>query len=410
MKILQIMANSRYGGLPLHVLTLSRALRERGHEVEVLSMDSGPLIARFEQEGFRVSTIPQLGQKAKRDLLLALKVTREVRRQIAAAAPDVVHSHGPRAHFFAALAMRGLRAPSRARMPHAGAQRSPDGGQVRLPALVCSVHGSYSQFVIGNRGGFGGLRSRVQKIQYGGIDRLAQRYSRRMIAVCQATAGDLVDKLGLDPAKVVVVNNGIEDTMPEPGAVARLRRSLGFDESHRVVVYVGRLAFHKGAADFIAAAEIVARDLQQARFLIVGEGPMEDELKRRAAAGPLAGKTILTGRRDDAVDLIAASDLFVLPSLSEGLPLTLLEAAMAGRAMVATNVGGMPDVVKPGETGRLTPPRNQVLLAREIAVLLADDSGRERMGQAARRLWEREFTVAAMVERMEKVYADSVTI
>ncbi|MHB9053015.1 MAG: glycosyltransferase family 4 protein [Thermoleophilia bacterium] len=393
LKILQVTANTRLGGLPLHVLTLSRALRERGHEVEVLSMDSGPLIARFEQEGFRIAAIPQLGAKAKRGPLLAVKVMREVARRIEASAPDIVHSHGPRAHFFSSLAVRGLR-------------NGHDRGRAG-PVLVCSVHGSFSQFTIGNSGSFSGLKSRMRRLQYGGIDRLAQRYSNRMIAVCQATADELIHELGIDPSKVTVVRNGIEDSGPGSVPAAELRGSLGFEDPHRVAVYVGRLAFHKGAPDFMEAAEIVARELPQARFLIVGDGPLEAELRRRASAGPLAGKAVFTGMREDAVDLVEAADLFVLPSLSEGLPLTLLEAAMSGTAMLATSVGGIPEIVKPGETGVLTPPRNPVLLAREMANLLADDPGRERMGRAARRLWEREFTVAAMTDRMENVYRES---
>ncbi|MCL4473125.1 MAG: glycosyltransferase family 4 protein [Actinobacteria bacterium] len=392
LKILQVAANTRLGGLPLHVLTLSRALRDRGHEVEILSMDSGPLIARFEQEGFRVATITQLGAKAKRDPLLALKVKREVGRRIEAAAPDIVHSHGPRAHFFSSLAVRGIR----------GGHEQGRAGC----ALACSVHGSVSQFTIGNSGSFNGMKSRMRRLQYGGIDRLAQRYSRRMVAVCQATADELINELGIDPAKVVVVRNGIDDRSPGSVPPAELRRSLGFEESDRVAVYVGRLAFHKGAPDFIKAAEIVARELPQARFLVVGDGPMEAELRRQASQGPLAGKAVFTGMREDAVDLVAAADLFVLPSLSEGLPLTLLEAAMLGKAMLATSVGGIPEIVKPGETGELTPLRNPVLLAREMASLLADDAGRGRMGRAARQLWEREFTVEAMTDGMEAVYRE----
>ena len=412
MKVLQIVANTRYGGLPFHVLTLSRALRERGHEVGLLSMDSGPLLSRFREEGFSVSALPQLGQKARRDPLAALRITREVRRQIESAGPDIVHSHGPRAHFFAALAVRRLGGSGRNAIDGAGAEPAADGGQEQsrapAPVLICSVHGSYSQFAIGDRGGFGGLRRRMQKIQYGGIDRLAHRYSSRTIAVCHATASDLVDGLGLDASRVVVVNNGIEETPAGHATSASLRSSFGYGDSDRVVVYVGRLAFHKGVADLVAAAELVVRQQTQARFLVIGEGPLADELRERAAAGPLAGKFVLAGRRDDAIELVRASDLFVLPSLSEGLPLSLLEAAMAGKAMVATDVGGIPDIVKPGETGSLVKPGDPAGLAEEMGALLSDDAEREAMGRAARKLWESRFTVPRMVDRIEQVYSVSL--
>ena len=382
MKILQVAANTRYGGMPFHVLTLSRALIARGHQVEVLSMDSGPMTALFRAEGIPIYTTPELGQKAKRNPLLALRVTKQIRRQISKSAPDIVHSHGPRAHFFSALAVR--RRPS--------------------PALVTSVHGSYTQFTVGNRSEFGGLKRRIQKLQYGGIDRLAARYSSRMVAVCEATKRELVNDLKIDSAKITVVPNGIEDRRPDEESVAAVRKAFGFGGQERIAVYVGRLAFHKGIADLFAAAEIVTASAPHARFLIVGEGPMEDELSRRVEMGPLAGKVFFAGRREDVPQLIGASDLFVLPSFSEGLPLTLLEAAMVGRAMVATDVGGISDVVQAGVTGTLVRPRDPVGLARGIKTLLGDDTGLKRMGDAARQLWEQKFTADNMVEKMEQVY------
>lgn len=382
MKILQVVANTRYGGMPFHVLTLSRALISRGHQVEVLSMDSGPMTALFRAEGIPISTTPQLGQKAKRNPLLAVKVTRLIRKHISGSAPDIIHTHGPRAHFFSALAVRHH--PS--------------------PVLISSVHGSYTQFTVGNSGEFGGLKSRIQKLQYAGIDRLTARYCSRMVAVCEATKRELVDNLKINSAKITVVPNGIEDWTPDDESVAAVRKEFGFGGQNRIAVYVGRLAFHKGIADLFAAAEIVTASMPHARFLIVGEGPMEDEFRRRSEMGPLAGKVVFAGRREDVPQLIRASDLFVLPSFSEGLPLTLLEAAMVGRAMVATDVGGISEIVLAGVTGTLVKPRDPLGLAREIKTLLEDDTGRERMGDAARRLWEQQFTVKHMVEKMEQVY------
>ncbi len=296
--------------------------------------------------------------------------------------PDIVHTHGPRAHFFVDMA-----------------QLFQNG-----PAVVSSVHGSFSQFASGNRGKFGHAARTLKKIQYGGIDKLTARRSDMLIAVCEATRRELIEVLKIAPDKVRVVRNGIEERRVEPRAVEALRREFGCGDDEKLVAYVGRIAYHKGTGLLAEAAEIVAAGMPEARFVAVGEGPMVEGLRLRTAAGPLAGRFIVAGRRSDAVDVIAAADLLILPSLSEGLPLTLLEAAMTGTAMVASDTGGISEVVIDGETGLLVPVGDSRGLAAAIGRLLDDDDERERMGAAARSLWKRRFTVSRMIDGMEEIY------
>ncbi|MHB9111511.1 MAG: glycosyltransferase family 4 protein [Thermoleophilia bacterium] len=382
MKILQVAANSGYGGMPFHVLTLSKGLKERGHEVELLSLDEGPLLDEFIRAGIPVTSVPFLGRRTRRDPVTLLKSAGLVRKTIHGKNPDIVHTHGPRAHFFVDMA-----------------QLFTNG-----PAVVSSVHGSYSQFISGNRGEFGYAASTLKKMQYGGIDKFTARRSAMIIAVCEATRRELIQSLKIAPDKVRVVSNGIEERRVEPQAVEALRREFGCGDNEKLVAYVGRIAFHKGTGLLAEAAEIVAADMPEARFVAVGEGPMVEGLRSRTAAGPLAGRFIVAGRRRDAVDVIAASDLLILPSLSEGLPLTLLEAAMTGTAMVASDTGGIPEIVIEGETGLLVPVGDRRRLAAAIERLLADDQERVSMGAAARRLWERRFTVPRMIDGVEEIY------
>lgn len=383
MKILQVVANTRYGGMPFHVLTLSKGLKERGHEVGLLSLDEGPLLDEFARAGIPVTYMPFLGRRARRDPVTLFRSAGMVRKTIRGNNPDIVHTHGPRAHFFVDMA-----------------QLFQNG-----PAVVSSVHGSFSQFVSGNRGEYGCAASALKKIQYGGIDKLTARRSAMMIAVCEATRKELIQALKIAPDKVRVVRNGIEERRVEPQAVDALRREFGCGDDEKLVAYVGRIAYHKGTGLLVEAAEIVAAGMPEARFVAVGEGPMVEELRLRTAAGPLTGRFIVAGRRSDAVDIIAAADLLILPSLSEGLPLTLLEAAMTGTAMVASDTGGIPEVVIDGETGLLVPVGDSRRLAGAIERLLADDQKRKSMGVAARRLWERRFTVPRMIDGMEEIYS-----
>lgn len=382
MKILQVVANTGYGGMPIHVLTLSKGLKERGHEVGLLSMDEGPLLGEFARAGIPVTSIPFLNQKARRDPVTLVKAVDMVRKTIRDYNPDIVHTHGPRAHFFVDIAQLFQKGP----------------------AVVSSVHGSFSQFVSGNRNEFGWVKSTLKKIQYGGIDKLTARRSAMMIAVCEATRSELIRALKIAPYKVRVVRNGIEEQRAEPQVVDSLRREFGCSDSEKLVAYVGRVAYHKGSGFLVEAAEIVAASIPEARFVAVGDGPMVEELRLRTASGPLAGRFIVTGRRSDAVDVIAASDLLILPSLSEGLPLTLLEAAMTGTAMVASDVGGISEVVTDGETGLLVPGGDSSRLAGAIGRLLADDEERGSMGAAARRSWELKFTVRRMIDSIEEIY------
>ncbi|MFA5802737.1 MAG: glycosyltransferase [Thermoleophilia bacterium] len=388
MKILQVAANTRYGGMPFHVLTLSKGLIGRGHDVALLSMDEGPLLDEFARAGIKVTSMPILGRRASRNPLTLLKSADLVRKTIHGINPDIVHTHGPRAHFFVDLAQLFQKGP----------------------AVVSSVHGSFSQFVSGNRGEFSRAASMLKKLQYGGIDKLTARRSTIMIAVCQATRRDLVDVLKIAPDKVHVVRNGIEERCVEPQVVEAVRREFGCKDGDRLVAYVGRIAYHKGVGFLIDAAERVAAGMPDTRFVAVGDGPMVDELQLRVASGSLAGRFVLAGRRSDAIDIIAAADLLVLPSLSEGLPLTLLEAAMTGTAMVASDTGGIPEIVIEGETGLLVPVGDSNALALAIGRLLDDDDERERMGAAARSLWKQQFTVTQMIDRMEELYSRSVLL
>lgn len=387
MKIMQVPANAGYAGMPLHVLALARGLAERGHDVEVLSMSDGPTAGKFEAAGLRVTTVPALGRKMNRNLLTILKAERFVRDTIASSRPDIVHSHGPRAHLFSGLALR------RSNMP-----------------LVATAHGSFTQFTLGHENEFGYLRRHARELEYMGMDWLTGRLADRFVAVSEATRHDLVNGAHVPPSKVTVIHNGIEEQLVSEERKSAVRLEFGLSQSQKLVLYVGRLAFHKGVRYLTEAAETLAAQVPEARFVLVGEGPMEDELMRRAERSPLAGKVSLTGRRTDAVEIIAASDLFVLPSLSEGLPLTLIEAAMCGKAMVAARTGGVPDLVREGETGLLVPPHDPLALARAIRQLLADDAARERMGAAARSLWENVFSLDKMIDRMEVLYKNLVDI
>ena len=163
----------------------------------------------------------------------------------------------------------------------------------------------------------------------------------------------------------------------------------------------------KGQQHLLRAAAIVRSQLPDARFLLVGLGPNEQELRREVSRLGLDGTVTFTGFREDAPRIAAALDVYVQPSEAEGLPIALLEAMALERAVVATSVGGTPEVIRGPEQGVLVPPRDPGAIASSVLELLRDPGRRARMGlRASERA--REFDIRHAVGRMEEVYEELI--
>jgi glycosyltransferase involved in cell wall biosynthesis len=197
---------------------------------------------------------------------------------------------------------------------------------------------------------------------------------------------------GLDPAAVAGW-----------GSPAGVREELGVPAGAPTVCMVGNFRPDKGHGYLLEAVVQVRRSFPEVRFVLVGLGPREKEIRGRSRRMGLDSTVVFAGFREDAPRIAAACDVFVLPSLREGLPVALLEAMTLGRPLVATRVGGVPEVVEDGRQGILVPPAQPAALARALVSLLGDPSLRQRLGAAAR---ERaaEFDIRRSVRRMEDVY------
>lgn len=189
------------------------------------------------------------------------------------------------------------------------------------------------------------------------------------------------------PGSVLVVPSSVEDdNIPDEPAPA-LRRDLGLSGDVPVVGTVGRLTFQKAPLDFVRMAAHVARERPDVRFVMVGDAsqesaPMDQATRREARA--LGVDVLFTGYRSDAPRVAALFDVFVISSLYEGLGRSLTEAMASGRAVVATAVNGVPDLIEPGSTGLLAPPGRSDLLARCVLWLLDHPEEARRMGRQAR--------------------------
>lgn len=219
---------------------------------------------------------------------------------------------------------------------------------------------------------------------------------------------DLV-RNGLPAQRARAICNGIEFPQASVTAAERAdtRRELGCDADRPLILGVGRLANQKGFAHLLEAMVYVRRVVPAARLAIAGDGELATELRALAERLDLGHSVCFLGARSDVPRLLAAADIFCLPSLDEGLPLAILEAMAHRLPVVATRVGGVAEAVLDGRTGWLVPPADPVLLASRLVALLDDGPRREAMGLAGWAHAAANFTLDRMVSQFECLYREA---
>jgi glycosyltransferase involved in cell wall biosynthesis len=230
--------------------------------------------------------------------------------------------------------------------------------------------------------------------------RLVSANVHQYTAVSQAVARQLTDSFDVPSSKVKVLYNGIP-LLPFD-QLAGIKQTDG--TRHPIVLTVARLDTQKGHTFLLDAIAQVP----DANFILAGSGAEKEALEAKARNLGISDRVIFMGHRSDIPDLLANCDLFVLPSLYEGFPLSVLEAMAAGKPVVATTVSGTPEAVLDGVTGYLVPPGNPVALANAIRNVLSDLPRASQMGLAGKRRAQELFSVEAMVQRYDQVYAELV--
>jgi len=230
------------------------------------------------------------------------------------------------------------------------------------------------------------------------------RLADRVVAVSHDLRSTLRAQVGIT-TPVRVIHNGIDGSRFSSLNANRIRHTLGLSDSDLVVGTAVVISKQKGLTHLLDAACTVVTAEPRARFVVAGDGPLRADLERKASSLGLGDRFRFLGYRSDIPELIASLDLYVLPSLWEGLPLALLEALAMGKPIVATSVGGNPEVVEDGVQGRLVPPGDSVALADAILALLRDDEFRASVGPVNRAKFERQFSVQAMVRAHEALYS-----
>jgi glycosyltransferase involved in cell wall biosynthesis len=231
----------------------------------------------------------------------------------------------------------------------------------------------------------------------------------RIICVSDAVREVVLERERTPEDRTVVIRNGIHLPVgaPSPDAIAAARSVFGFGPEHRIVGMVANLEHPvKGASHFVEAVPLIVRRVPDARFLVLGEGREKAALRARAEELGVGDRVVFAGFRSDVQRFYPIMDVSVLTSLSEGLSITILESMSFGVPVVATAVGGNPELVRNGESGFLVPPKDVSSFADAVARVLGDGDMARRFGREGRRIVERDFGLELVASRYEQLYRD----
>jgi glycosyltransferase involved in cell wall biosynthesis len=230
-----------------------------------------------------------------------------------------------------------------------------------------------------------------------------------MIAPSKAVKKVIMEKEDVSEAKVKIIYNGIDTEYFKPSKTKSLLRSqIGLQDSNFVITIVANLYKIKGVEYFIRAASLVAQEVPESKFIIVGDGAEKDGLAELAANLGISEKIIFTGNIYNTKDYLATSDVYVCSSLSEGFSNSILEAMAMGLPVVATDVGGNKEAVVDNESGFLVPAQDYQGIASKIIELYQNHDERYQMGDKGRAIAEERFNLKRMIKEHEKLYLDLI--
>jgi glycosyltransferase involved in cell wall biosynthesis len=260
---------------------------------------------------------------------------------------------------------------------------------------VRTVHGSPEPFA-----GFEAAKMSM----YESIDNCANRWLvDRILAVSADLQAQLIKRFGAE--KVTCIHNAIDvDQIRVTRPTTEMRRELNLGEQDFVIGTMGRLVPVKGLDCFLRAAQIIHRQRPNVKFIIAGDGPLKSSLQSMARQYGLDPNVLFLGHRNDSYNILRLMDLFVLPSSSEGIPMVLLEALALARPVVASRVGGIPEVVEHGVNGLLVPPGNDDELACTCVAVMENCQFARALGAAGRKRVETQFSATFMAEKVAEVY------
>ncbi len=354
------------GGGQMTVLALAKNLDREKFRVCVCSGEGGPLIDEVKRAGIlhvaASFSHPLGGRNLER--MASLLRSNEI---------EILHTHGGVAGFYGRRAAR----------------------KAKTPVVVHTLHGIHylhyrNPFLV-----------RAFKI----LERRFSRLTDAIVVVSEADRRAVLRNRLAPPGKIILIRNGIDLSRFAPvREPEQKRRELGLEDVSAVIGTVARLHRQKGLQFFLPAVRLVRDKFAGVTALIAGGGELRTRLERQSRRLGLEGTVIFLGERNDISDLLSISDVFVLPSLWEGLPYAIVEAAALAKPIVATDIDGVREVIRDGETGCLVPPGDSSRLAEAILGLLSDKEKAMRLGTKAQEQIPSQFAISRMIFETQSLY------
>jgi len=362
-RVVEILATGTSGGAQEHLFALLSRLDRSRYDASVIALSGGSAVRKMQRAGFPVTVLDEPDDATATGVVATL---------LADANPDVIHNHMYRAELV------GTR--SAIALGEAGHRR---------PYIVSTVHSSRIRSDEDRRV----LQSLTPQID-------------QLIAVSEAIEAKIRDE-GRSGAPVRLIYNGVDlSRYDETEPCCTFREQYGIEPDSVVVGVVARLEPEKGHPTLLEAWPAVLHAVPNATLLVVGEGSRHAELEQQAAALRIAHRVVFTGRRDDVPSVTAALDVAVLPSYREAQGLSILEAMALSRPVVASRVGGIPEVIEDGVSGLLVAPHDPEALAAAIIRLLKDHPLADMIGRAGHDVVHVRFCIGLMVRAVEGIYDD----
>jgi len=360
-RVVEVMATGTNGGAQEHVFNLVTRMDHERYDVSVVSLSPGSAVRKLQRHDIDVTVIDEPDDAIATGILAA---------HLADVRPDVIHNHMYRAEVVGTKAAIAL--------GEAGHRR---------PWIMSTVHSSR-------------IRSAEDQEE---LRRLTPSMNH-LIVVSNAIDAKVIEE-GRTEAPRSLIYNGVDlERYDHQEPCCTLRDEYGMEPGSQIVGVVGRLELEKGHPTLLEAWPHVLRACPDAYLMIVGEGSRYDALHEIARELRIAHRVVFTGRRDDIPAVTAALDVAVLPSHREAQGLTILEAMALSRPVVASNVGGIPEMIQDGVTGLLVPPQDPPALAAAIVRLLHDHQLADMLGRAGHDLVHARFCVEIMVSAVQDLY------
>jgi glycosyltransferase involved in cell wall biosynthesis len=366
------LVTSTAGGAGWHVLRLALGIQRRAFHVSVAFGLGYPLDKRFGEVGLHTCPVTMRRNLSPLQNIFAFfQILALLRRQRF----DILHTHCSMAGFLGRIA----------------------GRLAGVPVIVHTLH------ALASRDNQAPWKQRV----YLAIERWLDGCTDQYVAVSAAMGRQVVEKRIADRRHVTVIHHGLDlDPYLQLQGSRGKRRQLGLHPTCLVVGMVGRLEPQKGVEYLVDAMPRLCALHEDARVLIIGDGPLRQSLENRATRRGVHDRVRFLGWRTDVPEILAELDVFCMPSLWESLGYSILEAMACGVPVVASDVEGIPEVVVHGETGLLVPPGDPSALAEAISLLLDRPDLRCAMGRAGQKRVEQRFSERMMLDRYEQMYLD----